>query len=188
MVVVQRQARGKASAGAARPQRRAARRDGWSKDEMAQFVAVLAEGCNVTEAARAAGRCRQRAYERRRADPAFARAWDMALEQGYAEIELMLMRASLFGTESEETILDSVGAVKGRKVKRGVNLGVALRLFQLHRERVARIRAEEADRAGDGPDGADARRRVDAMLDDIRRQRALAADRISADADGSSHG
>jgi hypothetical protein len=44
------------------------------------FVAVLVETCNVTEACRAAGIGRQSAYDWRGDDPAFAQAWDDALE------------------------------------------------------------------------------------------------------------
>lgn len=44
----------------------------------ATFIKVLAEHCNVSEAARAAGIGRRTAYDWREADPEFAAAWDEA--------------------------------------------------------------------------------------------------------------
>ncbi|MCI4589869.1 hypothetical protein MOK15_07165 [Sphingobium sp. BYY-5] len=166
-LVAQRQKTG----GAVRTQLRKPRKDGWSKTQVAEFMAVLAETCNVSEAARAVGKCRARAYDRRRSDPAFASAWNAALDQGYVEIEMMLMRAALYGSESEETVLDSEGAVKTRKVKRAPNLTVALRLWQHYRDKVAKIRGETGV---DRPDSADAVARVRDVLDEIRRRRAAA--------------
>ena len=106
-LVPQRQAR----ASGARVQQRRERRDAWTKAEERAFLATLAECCNISEAARAIGKCRQGAYDRRKRRAAFARAWDEALEQGYCEIEMALMRAALFGSESEEIVLDGDGAL-----------------------------------------------------------------------------
>lgn len=172
-LVPQRQAR----AGGARVQQRRERRDAWTKAEERAFLATLAECCNISEAARAIGKCRQGAYDRRKRRAAFARAWDEALEQGYCEIEMALMRAALFGSESEEIVLDGDGAVKSRKVKRAPNLSIGLRLLQHHRARVATIRAAAGGRGGGGrggggPDTADAKARVRKVLDEIRRRRA----------------
>lgn len=172
-LVPQRQAR----ASGARVQQRRERRDAWTKAEERAFLATLAECCNISEAARAIGKCRQGAYDRRKRRAAFARAWDEALEQGYCEIEMALMRAALFGSESEEVVLDGDGAVKSRKVKRAPNLSIGLRLLQHHRARVATIRAAaggrgDGGRGGGGPDTADAKARVRKVLDEIRRRRA----------------
>ncbi len=172
-LVPQRQAR----ASGARVQQRRERRDAWTKAEERAFLATLAECCNISEAARAIGKCRQGAYDRRKRRAAFARAWDEALEQGYCEIEMALMRAALFGSESEEIVLDGDGAVKSRKVKRAPNLSIGLRLLQHHRARVTTIRAAAGGgggggRGGGGPDTADAKARVRKVLDEIRRRRA----------------
>lgn len=163
--------------GAARPQQRKRRSDGWTKEEEQLFLETLAETCNASEAARVAGRCRAGAYRKRRADPAFERAWEEAMDEGYAEIELMLMRASLFGAESEEVTTGADGAVKARKVKRAPNLTVALRLFLAYRDKVARIREK---RRGDGPGGGarpdspEAVAQVKAMMAAIAKKRAAA--------------
>ncbi len=113
--------------GTARAQKGRARKDGWTKVKERRFLETLAETCNASEAAREAGMCRASAYRRRQSDAGFARAWDEALDVGYAEIEALLMREVLFGSEVEELTLDGEGAVKGRKVKRTRNLTVALR-------------------------------------------------------------
>lgn len=170
-LVPQRQAR----AGGARVQQRQARKDSWTLEEERIFLLTLAECCNVSEAAREIGKCRQGAYARRKRRIAFARAWDSALEEGYCELEMMLMRASLFGSESEEIVMDGDGVVKSRKVKRAPNLTIGLRLLQHHRARVTQIRAVKG-RKRSGPDSADAKARVRAMLEEIRRRRAAAGE------------
>jgi hypothetical protein len=165
--VAQRQKAG----GAVRTQLRKVRKDGWTGAEVTEFMAVLAETCNASEAARAVGKCRAGAYDRKRRDPEFSRAWDAALDEGYAEIEMMLMRAALFGSESEEVVTDGEGVVKSRKVKRAPSLTLGLQLWQRYRDRVAKIRAE----AGvERPDSADAVERVRGVLEEIRRRRAAA--------------
>ena len=160
--------------GETRTQKRQRRSDSWTKAKEAQFLTELAESCNVSEAAREAGVCRASAYSRRATDAAFARAWEEALDVGYAEIETLLMREVLFGSEVEELVLDGEGAVKGRKVKRSRNLTVALRLLTLHRERVAIRRAAQG--AAGRPDSPDAIARVRDVLAEIRRRRAAAGE------------
>lgn len=51
------------------------------------FVRVLAETCNVTEAARQAGVGRRTVYEWRDTDPAFAAAWSDAEEAAADKLE-----------------------------------------------------------------------------------------------------
>jgi hypothetical protein len=164
--------------GAARPQQRKRRIDGWTVEEERLFLETLAETCNASEAARAVGRCRAGAYRKRRADPAFDRAWEEARDEGYAEIELLLMRASLFGTESEEVTTGADGAVKARKVKRAPNLTVALRLFLAYRDKVAQSRARRRGGGGPGggarPDSPEAIAQVKAMMAAIAKKRAAA--------------
>jgi hypothetical protein len=175
-LVPQRQRAGRAQAGGGKPQLRRARADAWTQAQERAFLETLAETCNASEAARVAGKCRAGAYRRRGVDAAFAKAWDEALDMGYAEIELMLMRAALFGTEAEEVTTDADGAVKARKVKRAPSLTVALRLFLCHREKVAKIRAgREAARAqAERPDSAEAIALVDAVMGAVARRRAAA--------------
>ena len=171
-LTAQRQAMG----GATRAQKRQPRKDGWTKTQEAQFLAVLAETCNASEAAREVGKCRAGAYRRKQDDPGFARAWDEALAVGYAEIEAMLMREVLFGSEVEEVTMDGEGAVKARKVKRARDLTIALRLLTLHKDKVARIMAQAGAGPGEtGPDSVDAQARVQLTMVEIKRSRARQA-------------
>ncbi|MGK6320369.1 hypothetical protein [Sphingomonas sp. DT-204] len=60
------------------------RRDGWTADRQRRFIANLAEHGGVAAAARAVGMTPQSANRLRKRPGAasFARAWDMAFEQG----------------------------------------------------------------------------------------------------------
>lgn len=51
------------------------------------FLALLAESCNVTLAARGAGVCRATVYEYRHADPGFAARWAEAEEEAIDGLE-----------------------------------------------------------------------------------------------------
>ena len=63
------------------------------------FLDHLAACCNVTAAAAAAGVGVSTVYDARRREPAFAQAWDEAIEAGYATLEALLIeRAALGGS------------------------------------------------------------------------------------------
>lgn len=64
----------------------------WSDAAETIFLDQLAASCNVTHAAAAAGFSAVAIYKRRSNDPAFARRWGVALAQGYARIEELLIR------------------------------------------------------------------------------------------------
>lgn len=64
----------------------------WSDEAEAIFLDHLAASCNVTAAAAAAGFSGAALYQRRRRDPGFAERWQLALDQGYARIEELLVR------------------------------------------------------------------------------------------------
>ena len=144
-----------------RAQQRKARKDSWTRAQEVEFLEVLSTTCNVSEAARVAGVRRAGAYERRQRDARF--------DIGYAEIEAMLMREVLFGSESEEIVLDGEGAVKSRKVKRGRDLKLALQLLIRHRDKVAAYRAAAGVQRPDSPDAVARLRRA---MDEIARKRA----------------
>lgn len=59
------------------------------------FLAALSATCNVRLSAAAAGASIQSFYRKKRRDPAFAREWRLALEQGYAAIEAALLEAGM---------------------------------------------------------------------------------------------
>lgn len=64
----------------------------WTDEAEAVFLDSLAASCNVTASAAAAGFSTEAIYRRRRNDPAFAERWQAALDQGYARIEMMLVK------------------------------------------------------------------------------------------------
>src|SRR5687767_12423732 len=74
------------------PQRIASTGRRWTDEAEAQFLDSLAASCNVTLSAQAAGFSKEAIYRRRRTDAGFAARWQAALEQGYARIEIALVR------------------------------------------------------------------------------------------------
>ncbi|GLT02896.1 hypothetical protein GCM10007897_43230 [Sphingobium jiangsuense] len=153
-------------------QRRKQKRTRWTAKRQAQFIEELQASCNVMEAARRVGVHPGQIYAYRRRDPAFAAQWAEALEQGYAELEMLLLRQAIHGTETTETVEDGKGE-GGRRTKRVHSFphAVALRLLLAHRGTVDAYRAEKGRRADEGePGGADVRseiqRRIAAMRPD----------------------
>lgn len=67
----------------------------WATD----FLASLTLTPNVSEACRAAGITRKAAYDLRKADPAFAEAWQDALEESTDELVSECWRRAKDGTE-----------------------------------------------------------------------------------------
>lgn len=166
-LIVQRSQRGAAGSGA---QMRAVRRDGWTVERRKAFMETLAATCNVSEAARVAGKNLSSAYYQKRRDPGFAREWAQALSVGYGELEALLLRQALFGTEEEEVVLDGEGMVKSRKVKRGHPHAVGVRLLVQHRREAGeRLAADGAER----PDGEDAVERLREALERVRERRGV---------------
>jgi hypothetical protein len=64
----------------------------WTEAAADMFLDRLAASCNVMLAADAAGFRVETVYKHRREDPVFAQRWQAALEQGYARIEMALVR------------------------------------------------------------------------------------------------
>lgn len=156
---------------------KAVRKNGWTPTRRKAFMETLAATCNVSEAARVAGKTVSSAYYQRRRDPAFARDWNQALSVGYAELEALLLRQLLFGSEQEDLVLDGEGAVKSRKIRRGHPHVVAVRLLLAHRETAERLRAEEIR---EHPDSVDAVDRLRAALEAVRGRREGAEDGAEA--------
>lgn len=66
----------------------------WTAESEAAFLDHLAASANVTRAAARAGFSKVTVYNKRRSDPGFATRWQAALEQGYARLEMMLVRSA----------------------------------------------------------------------------------------------
>lgn len=158
----------KRSGGVPGPQIKAVRKRGWTTARRARFLTALAQTCNVTEAVRVAGKDLASAYYLKKVDPGFARAWGEALSIGYDELETLMLRESLFGSEQEEVTLDGDCAVKGRKIRRGHPHTIGIRLLTSHRKEALAARGEMMrDRA----DGGEARAQLHAALEQVRARR-----------------
>lgn len=101
----------------------------WSK----QFLAELAATSNVTAAARKAGISTTAAYEARRLNAEFNRAWSRALCEGYDHLEMELLHRLRNGEVKPAT-----GTKRG---VRAFDNATAFRLLSAHREAAARQRA-----------------------------------------------
>ncbi|MPT49107.1 MAG: hypothetical protein E2598_11940 [Sphingobium sp.] len=135
---------GRASGHAAIAQKRRVNAKGWTAKKRAAFLGVLKNSCNVREAARSVNMSECGAYDLRRRDPAFAAEWKEALEQGYAELEMLLLRQSIYGSETTETVDDGKedGAVKTKKVHSYPH-GIAFRLLMMHKATVDEYRQQK---------------------------------------------
>ncbi|HZU62737.1 MAG TPA: hypothetical protein VFF98_03555 [Novosphingobium sp.] len=123
------------------------------------FLAELAATSNVSAAARKARVSTTKAYELRRADPAFARAWRAALCEGYDHLEMELLRRLRCGE-----IKPAAGA---RRSARAFDNATALRLLTAHRETVARERAVQGEEDADAILAS-----INAKLDRMRERQA----------------
>jgi len=74
----------------------------WSDEAEELFLDQLAATCNVTLAAKACGFSHAAIYRRRRKDAAFMQRWDVALRQGYAHLESLLLRRACDALEGVE--------------------------------------------------------------------------------------
>lgn len=75
------------------------RRNGWSEERQRRFIAALARCGSVAGAARAVGMTARSAYRLLDADGAddFARAWDQAVDEGSARLEMRALERALDG-------------------------------------------------------------------------------------------
>lgn len=129
----------------------------WSK----LFLGELAATSNVTAAANKGGVSKTTAYDARRANPEFNRAWQRALCEGYDHLEMELLRRLRDGE-----IKPAAGAKKGTRT---FDNATALRLLAAHRDAAARQRAISSNE-----DSEAIIQSINAKLEAIR-QRRLAA-------------
>jgi hypothetical protein len=123
-----------------------------------RFLEALADTSNVRHAARKAGISPCTAYYRRDVDAAFAEAWQVALAEGHARLELEMLHRARFGTRSTTTERDREGLKK--EVERiDFRDSVALHLLTRHDRKQA---------VGVGSGSVAARSQTD-----LERQRAL---------------
>ena len=108
----------------------------WTKRRMAMFLEYLAEYCNVCAALRHSGMASSSLYRKRRESAEFRRAWDDALEQGYARLEAELLSRALNGEDKQ--VLNRDGEIV---ILKKVSNALGIALLKLHGTRVAAIRA-----------------------------------------------
>jgi hypothetical protein len=86
-------------AGARKPQLRKASARDWSRAKARDFLSVLADTCNVSEACRVSGVPMTVAYRHRKTDAAFRAGWLEAIGIAYQRLELVLLDRAFNGTE-----------------------------------------------------------------------------------------
>lgn len=152
---------------AARSRVRATARPKWMKP----FLAALANTSNVSAAARKGKVDTSTVYDRRRQDAEFAREWQVALCEGYDNLEMDVLYRLRTGE-----LRPATGA---KRAVRQFDNATALRLLAAHRESTTRSRAIR-----DNVSAADIRASIDRKVELIRERvlaaRALAGPQVAA--------
>jgi hypothetical protein len=135
----------------------------WTGEKEREFLAVLAETCNVTRAAEAISMSTRGAYKRRRRNGAFRAAWLEAISTAYQQLELTLLDRAFNGTEKVITRSDGSEA---RMREYPNQLGLSL--LKMHRGSVA-----AAEPAADLPaeEVGELRERLLARIERLKKRR-----------------
>ena len=123
--------------GGMKPQMRKASRRNWTKTKESEFLSVLAETCNVTEAARQAGVCLSYAYKRRASNAGFRAGWMQAIGDAYQRLELVLLDRAFNGTEK---VVKRRDGSEDRMLEYSNQLGLSL--LKMHRNTAAEAASE----------------------------------------------
>ena len=142
---------------AKKPTRRVTATARWTK----AFLAALADSSNVAAAARKAGIDASTAYLRRRNDNDFNRQWQVALCEGYDNLEMELLHRLRTGEVKPAT-----GA---KRASRSFDNATAFRLLAVHRESAVRERTVRELVTAE-----DIRASIDRKVEELR-QRVMAA-------------
>ena len=150
------------AAGAAKGGRGKAKQGQWTKEKEETFFRELAMVCNVTAALSAAGMVRRggSVYDRRKRDPEFRTAWDEAICESYAMLELEMLERGRFGDNRPPPKSEA------EKKLREIPTGLGLSLLKMHAGRV-RGRSPSAQRP---MRGAKLRDELEARLSEISRR------------------
>lgn len=142
------------------------RRNGWTEARQRAFIAALARCGSVAGAARAVGMTARSAYRLLDAEGAddFARAWDQAIDEGFARVQLRSLERSLNGdwvplyrrgklwrVEHRHCDRLAIALLTGARDLDGFRIGAASRRRKLRqdfaehdRQKAAELAAEEA--------------------------------------------
>lgn len=146
--------------GGATPKKRILRRHEWTKAKEEKFFTALAETCNVTAAAEAAGMSLTSAYARRKKHAAFRAAWAEAIATAYQRLELVLLDRALNGTEKVVKRRDG-----SEERMRDYSNQTALALLRMHRDTASETIAEP-----DEVDVEEVRERLVEKLERLRKR------------------
>lgn len=162
--------RPRAGAAGVQPPRRQRRKPrAWTKRRRMRFLEALAESCNVTKAALAAGVDRSSAYDLKDRDPEFMRGWRQALERAHGELEWDMLKRAKDGDVRTELTLDPETRKPIKiKVTHERRPAIAMRLLLSHKEEVSAFRIAEG--MADQDDDTDADARIRAQMDIVRRR------------------
>lgn len=127
-------------AGGAMPRLRKPRARDWTKAKEETFLTTLAETCNVTVAAKAAGVSVSAAYARRKKVAAFRAGWAEAIAMAYQRLELVMLDRALNGTEKIVVRKDG-----SEERMREYPNQVALHLLKMHRDSAMETIEEPAE-------------------------------------------
>ena len=121
------------------------------------FLAALADTSNVAAAARRADIDVSTAYHRRRQDNEFNRKWQIALCEGYDNLELELLYRLRTG--------ELKAATGTKRASRSFDNATAFRLLAAHRESAARERTRR-----DHVSAEEIRASIDRKVEELRRR------------------
>ena len=122
-------ARGLVLNGGKKPQMRKASNRNWTKAKEREFLSVLAETCNITEAARRAGVNASYASKRRKSNAGFRAACREAIGTAYHRLELVLLERFFNGTEK---VIKRRDGSEERMLEYSNQLGLSL--LRMHRD------------------------------------------------------
>jgi hypothetical protein len=131
-------------------------------EKIETFFATLADTCNVTRSARAAGFTANWAYRRRKFDAAFRNGWAAAVREGYAKLELILLERVMKGTP--KLVRTSGGS---DRVMREYSTALSIALLKRHAETADAAQYEPSD-----DELAEVRERILEKLEGLKRRQA----------------
>lgn len=138
----------------------------WSEEAEEVFFDVLSASCNVTLACAEVGFTTPTVYRLRRMRPDFAEKWRIALEQGYARLEMALVEAAADSIEGLE--LDAERPIPKMSVDQAMNV------LRAHRNEVRGDGTRGPGRYGRPPTLEDVRSSIEKKVRAIKAARTAA--------------
>lgn len=158
--------------GGSKPKVVRARKGAWTEAKRQAFLTVLAETCNVTLAGETVGMASGSVYRERQINASFRAGWAAALAEGYARLELTMLRRAMDGVVKEVRKADgSIEQVTEYSDR------VALQLLRQHKDAAGEAAASApGDEEEDEAEAEAACKRIMRRIDGVRRRLGLADD------------